>query len=187
MDKQVKLVRLSEMTPNAISHRPGVEERTLNLMPIIAKPNDVEEKSVDLISVTSEDYKKDDDQISFDEGRLQQWNYSEFQMQLMSSIAGMLLLFGCGIMSAWSVTDFIKDIQQNEAEWIDFDYSFELFETDEEEFLASRHVIIAMVVLSFNIGCIIGAIMGAFITPLLPNRAIYVRSNVFQFQLFKTI
>lgn len=176
--KQVQLVRLSEMTPNIVSHRPGVEQRTMNLVPMIPK-HEVEEKSVDLISVTSEDYKIEDDQISFDEGRLQQWNYTEFQMQLMGAISGMVLLFGCGTMSAWSVTDFIKDVQQNEADWVDIDYNLELFDADEDEFLASRHVIIAMVVLSYNIGCIIGAICGAFITPLLPNRAIYVRSSSF--------
>lgn len=174
---QVQLVRLSEMTPNVMSQRSGIENKSINLVAFPPKP-EIEEKSVDLISVTSEDYNnKEDDQVSFDEGRLQQWNYDEFQMQLLGSLAGMVLLFGCGTMSAWSVTDFIKDVQQNEAEWVDFDYSFELFDSEEDEFLASRHVIIAMVVLSYNIGCIIGSICGAFIVPLLPNRAIYVRIN----------
>lgn len=174
-EKQVQLIRLSEMTPN-ISRKSGVEQKPVSFV----RPStvEVEEKTVDLVSVTSEDY-KDDDQISFDEGRLQQWNYAEFQMQLLSAMAGIVLLFGCGIMSAWAVTDLIKDIQVNEAEWVDLDYSFELFDSDEEDFLASRHVIIAMVVLSYNVGCIVGGICGAFITPLLPNRAIYVRSNNF--------
>lgn len=170
-DKQFQVIRLSAMTPN-VSRRPGVEDKTVNLM--TAQPTiEVEEKSVDLISVTSEDY-KDDDEISFDEGRLQQWNYAEFQAQLLGALGGIILMFGCGIISAWAVTDFVKDVQANEAEWIDFDYSFELFDNDQDEFLASRHVIIAMVVLSFNVGCIIGGICGAFLTPLLPNRAIYV-------------
>lgn len=174
---QVQLVRLSEMTPNVVSQRSGIENKSINLVPFTPKP-EIEEKSVDLISVTSDDYNnKEDDQVSFDEGRLQQWNFEEYQMQLLGSLAGVVLLFGCGTMSAWSVTDFIKDIQQNEAEWVDFDYSFELFDSEEDEFLASRHVIIAMVVLSYNIGCIIGCICGAFIVPLLPNRAIYVRVN----------
>lgn len=63
----------------------------------------------------------------------------------------------------------------NEAQWVDLDYNLELFNDDNDnEFLTSRHVIIAMVVLSFYVGCIIGAIFGAFVTPLLPNRAIYV-------------
>lgn len=170
-EKQVQLIRLSEMTPS-VTRKSGVERKTPNLL----RPStvEVEEKSVDLVSVTSEDY-KDDDQISFDEGRLQQWNCAEFQMQLLSALAGIVLLFGCGIMSAWAVTDLIKDVQVNEAEWVDLDYSFELFDSEEDEFLTSRHVIIAMVVLSYNIGCIVGGICGAFITPLLPNRAIYVR------------
>lgn len=159
------------MTPN-VNRRPGIEEKTVNLA--TPQPSiEIEEKSVDLISVTSEDY-KDEDEISFDEGRLQQWNYAEFQMQLLGSLAGIILMFGCGMMSAWAVTDFVKDVQVNEADWLDFDYSFELFDNDQDEFLASRHVIIAMVVLSFNIGYIIGGICGAFLTPLLPNRAIYV-------------
>lgn len=170
-EKQVQLIRLSEMTPNA-ARRPGVEEKSVNL---VATPAvEIEDKSVDLISVTSEDY-KDDDTISFDEGRLQQWNGAEFCMQLVGSLAGILLMFGCGIVSAWAVTDFVKDVQANENEWVEFDYSFELFDNEQDEFLASRHVIIAMVVLSFNVGYIIGGISGAFLTPLLPNRAVYVR------------
>lgn len=170
-DRQIQVIRLSEMTPN-VNRRPGIEEKTVNLA--TPQPSiEIEEKSVDLISVTSEDY-KDEDEISFDEGRLQQWNYAEFQMQLVGALAGIILMFGCGMMSAWAVTDFVKDVQVNEADWLDFDYSFELFDNDQDEFLASRHVIIAMVVLSFNIGYIIGGICGAFLTPLLPNRAIYV-------------
>lgn len=168
--KQVQLVKLSEMTPN-VSRKSGIEAKSVNLM--TTRSPEIEEKSVDLISVTSDDY-KDDDEVSFDEGRLQQWNFSEFQMQLLGALAGIILLFGCGIISAWAVTDFIKDVQVNEAQWVDLDYSFELFDNDDDDFLTSRHVIIAMVVLSYNVGYIIGGIFGAFITPLLPNRAIYV-------------
>lgn len=146
------------------------DTKKMNTLP--KKTPEIEEKNIDLISVTSEDY-KEDDQISFSEGRLQQWNYSEFHMQFMGAIAGIVLLFGCGTISAWAVTDIIKDVQVNEAEWTDVDYTF--FEShNEDDFLASRHVIIAMVVLSFNVGVIVGGICGAFITPLLPNRAIYV-------------
>lgn len=163
----MQLVRLSEMTPN-IKQKSVIEQKSVNLV-----TQEVEEKAVDLLSVTSEDY-KDDDEISFDEGRLQQWSASEFRKQLWSALAAIILLFGCGIMSAWAVTDFIKDVQLNEAEWVDLDYSFELFDNDEDEFLNSRHVIIAMVVLSYNIGFIIGGIFGAFVAPLLPNKAIYV-------------
>lgn len=172
MPGQVQLVRLSEMTPNAVTQKHD-DTRTINFALAGHRP-EVEEKSVDLISVTSDDYNQDDDQVSFDEGRLQQWNFPEFQMQLLGAIAGMMVLFGCGLISAWAITDFIKDVQQNEAEWVDMDYSFELFDNDDDELLASRHVIIAMVVLSYNVGCIVGGICGAFITPLLPNRIIYV-------------
>lgn len=156
-EKQVQLIKLSEMTPNVSRNdtkcKPGIETKSINL--VSTQTTEIEEKSVDLISVTSDDY-KDDDEISFDEGRLQQWNFSEFQMQLSGALAGIILLFGCGIISAWAVTDFIKDVQVNEAQWVDLDYSFELFDNDEDDFFSSRHVIIAMVVLSYNIGFIIG-------------------------------
>lgn len=176
-EKQIQLIKLSDMTPN-VNRRPGIEEKTVNLVTTPTPTPEIEVKSVDLISVTSEDY-KDDDEISFDEGRMQQWNFPEFQKQLWGAAAGIILLLGCGITSAWAVTDFIKDIQVNEAQWVDLDYSFELFDNDEDEFLSSRHVIIAMVVLSYNIGYIIGAIFAAFITPILPNRAIYVCTCIF--------
>lgn len=172
-DKQIQLIRLSEMT-NEMNKKPEIEQKTVKLVTTPAQ--EIEEKSVDLISVTSEDY-KNDDEISFSEGRLQQWNFLEFQKQLWGAMAGIILLFGCGTISAWAVTDFIKDVQVNEAEWVDLDYSFELFENDEDEFLNSRHVLIAIVVLSYHIGYIIGAIFGAFVTPLLPNKTIYVRAH----------
>ncbi|XP_031624199.1 uncharacterized protein LOC116341345 [Contarinia nasturtii] len=176
-ERQIQLITLNEMTPN-VNRKPGIESKSVNLVTTRTKtPPEIEEKSVDLISVTSEDY-KDDDQISFDENRLQQWNTSEFYMQLWGAAAGIILLFSCGTLSAWAVTDFVKDVQVHKAAWIDIDYSFELFDDEEREFLSSRHVIIAMVVLSFNIGCIIGGIFGAFITPILPNRAIYTLGSV---------
>lgn len=176
-NKQVQLVRLSDMAPNTVvTQRPPTRDKSRAFVVTPASRPEVEEKSVDLISVTSEDYdEKEDDQVSFDEGRLQQWNTAEYQMQLLGAVAGMMLLFGCGTISTWAITDFIKDVQINAAEWVEVDYSFDLFDMEQEDFLTSRHVIIAMVVLSYNIGCIIGAILGAFITPLLPNRIIYVR------------
>lgn len=170
---EVQLIRLSDMAPNNIQSngKAGIEEKSMNL---VATPAiEIEDKSVDLVSITSEDY-KEEDAISFDEGRLQQWNFTEFRMQLMGSIAGIILLFGCGIISAWAVTDLVKDVQVNGNEWIDVDYGWDLFGENEEEFFESRHVIIAIVVLSWNVGYIIGAMLGAFIVPVLPNRTIYV-------------
>lgn len=158
------------MKPN-VNKRQGMEERAVNL--VRNSTPEIEVKSVDLLSVTSDDY-KDDDEISFDEGRLQQWNCSEFQKQLWGTASGMIIILACEIISAWAISDFIKDIQVNEAQWVDLDYNFELFDSDEDDILNSRHVIIAIVVLAYNIGYIIGAIFGAFLTPLLPNRAIYV-------------
>lgn len=193
--KQVNTVRLSDMAQNVVILQPITLDKsrsfaiatTLRPPPTRDKmrnftiaaalrPETRDERTVDLISVNSEDFEDDeiDDQISFDEGRLQEWNSIEFEMQLLGAASGMVLLFGCGLMSAWAITDFIKDFQQNEVEWLDIDYSFELLDKKQDDFLASHHVIIAMVVLSYNIGCIVGGILGAFITPLLPNRIIYV-------------
>lgn len=170
---EVQLIRLSDMAPNNIQSncKPGIEEKSTNLMsvPVV----EIEEKAVDLMSVTSEDY-KEDDVVSFDEGRLQQWNFAEFRMQLLGSIAGIILLFGCGTISAWAVSDLVKDVQVNENEWVDVDYGWDLFGENDEEFFESRHVIIAIVVLSWNVGYIIGGILGAFIVPVLPNRTVYV-------------
>lgn len=168
--KQTEVIRLDGMTPKG-NGKIGIEQKTTNLATI--SPEMIEEKSVDLLSVNSEDF-KDEDEISFSEGRLQAWNFSEFNKQMCGAASAIILLFGCGITSAWAIADLIKDIQQNEAQWIDIDYSFELFDTDEDEFLGSRHVIIGMVVLSLYFGIIIGAIFGAFLTPILPNKAIYV-------------
>lgn len=171
----VQLIKLSEMTPNyniKSNGKPGIEEKSINL--VGTSIIEVEEKAIDLESVTSEDYQEDDDRVSFDEGRLQQWNFNEFRIQLLGSIAGIVLLFGCGTISAWAVTDLVKDVQVNENEWIDVDYGWDLFGENDDEFFESRHVIIAIVVLSWNVGYIIGAILGAFVVPVLPNRAIYV-------------
>ena len=172
--KQTEVIRLDGMTPKG-NGKIGIEQKTTNLATI--SPEVIEEKSVDLLSVNSEDF-KDEDDISFSEGRLQAWNFSEFNKQMCGAASAVILLFGCGITSAWAIADLIKDIQQNEAQWIDIDYSFELFDTDEDEFLGSRHVIIGMVVLSLYFGIIIGAIFGAFLTPILPNKAIYVSWSI---------
>lgn len=171
------------MKPN-VNKRPGIKEKTVNLMG--TSTPEIEEKSVDLLSVTSDDY-KDDDEISFDEGRLQQWNCSEFQKQLWGAASGIVIILCCEIISAWAICDFIKDIQVNEAEWVDLDYNFELFDSDGDDILSSRHVIIAMVVLAYNLGIIIGAIFGAFVIPLLPNRAIYVNIYLSIFSLNYTV
>lgn len=179
--QQTQLIKLYDMTPKG-NVRNGIEQKSVNLAP--TSPQVIEEKSVDLLSVTSDDY-KDEDLISFDEGRLQAWHSGEFKKQLWGALAAIVLLLGCGFTSTWAISDLIKDIQLNEAEWVDIDYSFELFDNDDEEFLSSRHVIIAMVVLSFNFGNIIGAILGAFLTPILPNRAIYVCCLVFHIFFLK--
>lgn len=106
-EKQLQVIKLSDMTPT-VNRRSGIEEKTVNL---VATP-EVKENSVDLISVSSDDYKAaEEDEISFDEDRLQQWNFVEFRKQLLACVAGIVLCIGCGITSAWAVSDFIKDIQ----------------------------------------------------------------------------
>lgn len=160
----VHVIKISEMTTGKKS---GIEQKTMDLMKVsksgrVHDKSIEETKSIDLISVDSEEFSKDDgDDISFDEGRLQQWNFREFSMQFVSLLAGVILLFGCLVNGAWSITDFVKDILSNEDEWTDIDYGWNLFNDDEEEFFQSRHIIIAIVVLSWNVGAIIGGIFGA--------------------------
>lgn len=133
------------------------------------------EKAINLISVTSERY--DDDNISFDERRLQEWNFREFWMQMVNSLSAFVLLFGCGLISAWSITDFIKEnlsainVRHNsstEGDWLEID----------GEFHTSRHFIVGMVVLSWNAGAVTGGIVGAYIVSRLPVRYIYVSSSL---------
>lgn len=175
---QTQLIKLGD-------GKKGIEQNTVNLDTI--SPEIIDSKSVDLVSIKSDDFeKKDDDEISFvDESRLQEWNFIEFKKQVGGTLSAIVLLLCCGLISAWSISDLMKDIQHNEAQWVDIDYSFELFENDEDEFLSSRHVVMAMVVLSFNFGIIIGAIFGAFLTPLLPNRVTYVMELFFYIHLFR--
>lgn len=173
-EKEVQLIKISEITPKAT--KPDNASKPSNAINTIGASNDIvviEEKCIDLVSVTSEEL-RDDDSISFDEGRLQQWNGAEFRMHLASALSGIVLLFGCASISAWAIADFVKDMQINGDEWIDVDYEMNLLSDDDDEFFQSRHVIIAMVVLSWNIGYIIGGVFGAFVVPILPNRTIYV-------------
>lgn len=114
-EKQFHLIRLFEMTPN-VNLKSDNEVKSVN-SPTTAT-SEIEEKAVDLISVINEDY-KGEDEVSFNEGRLQQWNFSEFRMQIWGAAAGIVLLFGCGIVSSWAVTNFVKDVQVNGAEWVD--------------------------------------------------------------------
>lgn len=163
----VQVVRLSEMR----THKSGIEKQSTDLMKVtedgevlekngVALEKSVEEKSIDLVSVNSDESIKDDDQVSFHEGRLQQWYFPEFRMQLLGSLSGIILLFGCGMLSAWSITDFVKDILANEEEWIDIDYGWNLYNEEEKDFFQSRHIIIAMVVLSWNFGALVGGMFG---------------------------
>lgn len=175
-EKEVQLIKISEMSPQ-LQSKALAERKPLNTSTIgTPVPNDVvviEEKAIDLVSVSSEEL-QDDDTVSFDEGRLQQWNGSEFRMQLAGTLSGIILLFGCASLSAWAIADFLKDIEANGEDWISVDYEWNLLDKDEDEFFQSRHVILAMLVMSWNVGYIIGGALGAFIVPLLPNRSVYV-------------
>lgn len=171
----MQIIKISEVTPKhtktELVQRPhGHAANTIDTSNDIVV---IEEKCIDLVSVTSDEF-HDDDSISFDEGRLQQWNGTEFRMQLAGALSGIILLFGCASISAWAIADFVKDMQENGDEWIDVDYEMSLFGDGDDEFFQSRHVIIAMVVLSWNVGYIIGGVFGAFVVPILPNRTIYV-------------
>lgn len=179
-EKEVQLIKISEMSPQI--HSTALAERKQTNTFVAPLSNDVvvvEEKAIDLVSVKSEELQNDDDTISFDEGRLQQWNVAEFRMQLAGALSGIILMFGCASMSAWAIADFLKDIETNGEDWISVDYEWSLLDKDEDEFFQSRHVILAMLVMSWNVGYIIGGALGAFIVPLLPNRSVYVSFDVF--------
>lgn len=171
----IKIIDITEITPSPYQ-KTDIVLKPSNAISTIDTSNDnvvvIEEKCIDLVSVTSEEF-KDDDSISFDEGRLQQWNGAEFRAHLAGALAGIILLFGCASISAWAIADFVKDMQVNGDDWIDVDYDMSLL-YDDSEFFESRHVMIGMVVLSWNVGYIIGGVFGAFVVPILPNRTIYV-------------
>jgi len=167
LEDDVPVIKLSDMIIDGV-----VDEKPT--VPAV-RSDEITEKAIDLISVTSGRY--DDDNISFDEGRLQEWNYREFWMQMLNSLSAFVLLFGCGLISAWSITDFIKENMSkisvkekslDDDDWLEIDGPF----------YSSRHFIIGMVVLSWNAGAVIGGIVGAYVVPRLPVRYIYVSSSL---------
>lgn len=131
---------------------------------------EVEEKAVDLISVTSSEF-KDDDTKSFDEGRLQEWNFAEFSMQLMGISAGIFLLFACCVQTSWGINEYLKLITDEEKQWNETEATgYEIV----DELFSSESVVVTTVIISWNIGAIIGGVVGAFIVPVLTNKIIYV-------------
>lgn len=131
-------------------------------------------KSVDLVSVTSSEF-NDDDNISFDEGRLQQWSFDEFWAQMKSASAAIVLLVACCIHSTWSINEYLKLLLDEEDEtstWNDTDSTsgYDLV----DQLFTSESVTVTTVIISWNIGAIFGGVLGAFIVPVLTNKIIYV-------------
>lgn len=152
VEDDVPVIKLSDMIID------GVVNEKSTVSPL-QRNDEITEKSIDLISRTSQRH-DDGDNISFDEGRLQEWNLREFWMQMANSLSAFVILFACGLISAWSITDFIKE-----------SLSAKNDSSTEEN---SRHSVVGMVVLSWNAGAVIGGIVGAYIVPCLPARYIYV-------------
>lgn len=141
----------------------------------------IELKSVDLVSVTSSEFIEDDN-ISFDEGRLQQWNPDEFWSQFKSASAAIVLVVACCIQSTWSINEYLKllwDKGNVTAWWNDtesasgYDFVDQLF--------SSESVIVTGVIVSWNVGAIFGGVLGAFIAPVLTNKVIYVCNTMYIF------
>lgn len=123
----------------------------------------IEEKTIDLKLVKSTNYASADDNISFAEGALQQWNIHEFRKQLIGISAGLVLLFGCGLISAWAIADFTKFFAADEEEWTTVENSY-----------FTPECLIGIVVMSWNVGAIVGSVFGAFVIGNLSSRSIYV-------------
>lgn len=131
-------------------------------------------KSVDLVSVTSSEF-IDEDNISFDEGRLQQWHFYEFWAQFKSASAAVVLIIACCIQSTWSINEYLKlliDQGDEIMSWNDTDSSsgYDLV----DELFTSESVTVTTVIVSWHIGAIFGGVLGAFIVPVLTNKVIYV-------------
>lgn len=136
-----------------------------------------ETKSIDLVSMTSADSLDEQDNISIVDGHLQQWNFAEFRMQFAMMITGLLLLMACCLLSTWGINEYLKlisDIEQGLATWNSTDEA-EISQSDIlNELFSSKVVLVTFVIISYNIGCIFGAVVGAFTVPVLKNKIVYV-------------
>lgn len=133
-------------------------------------------KSVDLVSVTSSEF-NDNDNVSFDEDRLQEWNFDEFWAQFKSASAAIVLLIGCCLQNTWSINEYLKLLLDEENEtkvWNDTESTsgYELV----DELFGSESVVVTGVIISWHVGAIFGGVVGAFIVPVLTNKVIYVGS-----------
>lgn len=141
----------------------------------------IELKSVDLVSVTSSEFIEDDN-ISFDEGRLQQWNLDEFWAQFKSASAAIVLVVACCIQSTWSINEYLKLLwdKGNETAWWNDTESASGYDFVDQLF-SSESVIVTGVIVSWNVGAIFGGVLGAFIAPVLTNKVIYVCHTMYVF------
>lgn len=145
--------------------------------PFSAQPSDinVDSKSIDLVSVNSLD-ESEADNISLAEGYMQQWNYEEFRTQFLGAFAGVILIFGCSILSSWSINEYLKlilDTRSNSTSWNSTE--FEIGITDYlDDMFSSEVVMVSAIIVSYNIGVIFGGVFGAFIVPVLTNQVVYV-------------
>lgn len=135
-------------------------------------------KSIDLVSVTSSEFNENDN-ISFDEDRLQRWNFYEFWEQFKSASAAVVLIVACFLQNSWSINEYLKLLLDAESEvplWNDTDTTsgYDLV----DELFTSENVIVTGVIISWHIGTIFGGVLGAFIVPVLANNAIYVRDLI---------
>lgn len=133
-------------------------------------------KSIDLVSVTSEEFHEEDDNISIDEGRLQQWHFGEFKTQFKGISAAILLLVACYLQCTWSINEYFKLMNDEQNESTAWNSSAETATGYEfvDNLFTSESVVVTLVIVSWNIGAIFGGILAAFIVPVVPNKMIYV-------------
>lgn len=126
----------------------------------------VDVKPVDLVTSTNNvvDYRSADDNISYTEGPLQEWNFREFALQVTGSLSGIILSFGCSLLSAWAIADLTLRYQSEvDGRWNDNGNGF-----------FNQNRVIAIVVMSWYLGAAFGGILGSYLITRVPKRVIYV-------------
>lgn len=140
---------------------------------------DLETKSIDLVSVNSAT-DSENDNISIADGYMQRWHFPEFRSQFLSSFAAILILFACSILNSWSINEYLKlmlDVRGNTSdEWNSTENVLTEYEIVDQIF-TSETAFVSAIIVSYNLGVILGGVFGAFIVPVLPNQVVYVSIN----------
>lgn len=134
----------------------------------------VHENGVEISSFSESDG-GDDDTRSIDEGRLQEWNLHEFMKQLLGMSAGIVIMFGCCIQSALSINEFAMFTLYDSLFWNSTGRLLDENKySDWDEYVDLQNLEAVALIVSWNLGAMLGAIIGAYVVPIAPKRTIYV-------------